>query len=208
MVGNQCRVAGELLVNACACVTQARDTLPSPSWSASVPPCRVGYMRTWYRIGYGGVWLIGCRARPWPAVVVGEVWERIGRVPPTGATFGRRDGGHGGLAEKGTCIAKAGEVELSPPRHRPHGTIPHRSFNDPSHSSHVHRAAAPTMGARHQLDALKTQECLPPRPARLHGGHDQEGARTVIEDGTQAADRRGDGHAQDEEGMGGRHCPG
>jgi hypothetical protein len=82
------------------------------------------------------VWLRGCRAHPWPAVVVGEVWERIGRVHPTGATFGRRDGGHGGLAEKGTCIAKAGEVELSPPRHRPH------TVRYPTQASTTHHIAA------------------------------------------------------------------
>lgn len=72
----------------------------------------------------------------------------------------------------------------------------------------VHRTStAPAMGARPQLITCKVEESIPARPARLHGGHDQEGARTVIQDGTQAANARGDGHAQDEEGVGSRNWP-
>lgn len=64
------------------------------------------------------------------------------------------------------------------------------------------------MGARLELNtASKAQELIACRPARLHGIFDQEGARDVVENRAKTANTRGDGHAQDEEGVGGRHCP-
>lgn len=47
---------------------------------------------------------------------------------------------------------------------------------------------APTMGARPHLHTRKAKKCVPSRPTRLHGSHDQEGARTIIKDGAETPD--------------------
>ena len=58
--------------------------------------------------------------------------------------------------------------------------------------------SSPAMGARPHMHTSKVEKCVPPRPAGLHGSHDQEGARTIIQDRAETAYTRRDGHTQDE----------
>jgi hypothetical protein len=65
------------------------------------------------------------------------------------------------------------------------------------------------MGRRPQLVAcVQAQKRRPARPARLHGLDDAQGARCLVQERPPAADPRRDGHAEDEEGLGGCHRPG
>lgn len=133
--------------------------------------------------------------------------------------------------EEGTCIPAKHSRTPSPPtarsappqpqhhhhhRHHPRleATATARHTSTPITAIHLSitngccPASASAMGRRPQLDArIQAQESRAHRPAWLHSLADQEGAFPGLQEPARVSDRRRDGHAQDEKGLGGCHCP-